>query len=112
MRGGLRVSSGPALGVVAFDHVGLEPDSLDAQPIVEREKLGVQGSSSLRAKTLAAATGVPKPPLFVGTSPRSCGGTRCAASTSSRPTFLMLKKSSRTATSLMGMICRPPSAVL
>lgn len=84
--------------------MGLKSDHLLTNPFVEFQKLGLRGSSSLRAKTLAADIGAPKPPEFVGTKPINCGGARCAANTSSRETFSMLKKSSRAATSLTGMI--------
>ncbi|CAJ7864540.1 Uncharacterised protein [Burkholderia pseudomallei] len=50
---------------------------------------------------------MPNPPELLGTMPSNCGGTRCAASRSSRVTFLMLKNSSFAATSDTGMSWMP-----
>src|SRR5450830_138853 len=66
-----------------------------------------KGTSSLRAKTRAAGSTAPKPPALFGKMPISCGGTRCAASWSSRVTLLILKNSSLAATSDTGRIWMP-----
>src|SRR5450830_135449 len=65
------------------------------------------GTSSLRAKTRAAGSTAPKPPALFGRMPINWGGTRCAASWSSRVTLLMLKNSSLAATSDTGRIWMP-----
>ena len=70
-------------------------------------KLLAGNRAILRANTFAASEMLPNPLLLVGTMPIRFGGTRQAASWSSRDTALMLKNSSLAATSEIGSNLMP-----
>ena len=70
-------------------------------------KRSCNGIISLIKNTRVAFSTSPKPPVLLGTIPISCGGTRCAANTSSRLAFLMFKKSSLAIASDNGITCIP-----
>ncbi|MNE91757.1 hypothetical protein D3C80_1894060 [compost metagenome] len=61
----------------------------------------------MASNTMAAFAASPKPPVLLGSTPISWGGTRLAASWSSRVTFLMVRNSSLAATSDTGINCTP-----